>query len=172
MAYRYLALPIASLMLIAACSSSTTTTETKTDPTNPKDGGGVSTEASTNEGGSTGKNDAGEDPDGPDDPSSECSSAANQQACVECCATPSASGAMTYQKAILDCLCTAAVCQTECSQSACKATPANPDAACTTCLNAKLATSCSTAVQTACSADPSCVTYATCLQKSGCASKK
>lgn len=157
----------ALLGTVAACSS-TTTTETIVD--------GGSTPAD----GSAGGKDAGKDTSTPvevdsgntTDPDDACKAEATQEACGQCCVTNHQSGSKVFQDSLLACACKGTgadggvgACATECAATVCAATPANPDQACTTCLQGSLGQNgaCNNAVASACTANADCVDQQKCV---------
>lgn len=172
MGYRYLALPAAALILVAACATSPTTIVTDGTPTNPKD---ASTDAPKIDAGSS-KKDAGDNGQGSSSGdgtgSGDCASTPDGNSCFSCCDAAVPDGSETYWGAIFDCVCSPSVCGSQCAATACNpSSPSAPDTVCDSCANAKMGTACSASVQSACSADPSCGDYVACLNDSGCDTK-
>ena len=101
----------------------------------------------------------------------ECSGEATQSACISCCSKAHQDGAGAYRVATIDCMCLAAKCEKDCGATLCNANnPKAPDAACTTCVNGKNG-ACSQSIKSACTADPDCVAFDTCVGESSCAAK-
>ncbi len=122
-------------------------------------GGTMGSGGTTGSGGSAGSSGV---PEG----GTSCSSIADAGSCVTCCEGLYMSGAKTYYTTWETCLCTSpGVCATECSSTLCAGMPTTPGSACDTCVSGSVATStstCSGPIQTACSADPTCVQFVTC----------
>jgi hypothetical protein len=157
----------AFLGLGIACTSTTTTTTT-TDPDAGKDGGKSGT-------GDAGKKDAGggdNNDDDDDDAStgSACADEADSDSCIQCCAGEHKAGAQVYQTTVVECICKADNCATECADTFCAETPATPDAACKTCFDNKRA-NCQQDLQDKCGASQDCVAFNQCVVDSKCQAK-
>jgi hypothetical protein len=139
--------------------------ETKTPP---KDAGGTSSPTGKDSGA---KKPAPADPgDDPGTGTGQCAAEATFGDCVDCCATAHPDGSDTFYGTYIQCLCTTA-CATECSASLCDQTnPAAPDAACDACIQAN-GNTCQADVSAACSADPDCIAFDTCVGDSQCSTK-
>lgn len=159
-----LASALSVLALLAFACSSTTTTTTTTTPD-----GGTSGE---NEDAGKAK-DAGKSDEEEEDASTEatCAEETGQQECAQCCANAHPAGYKVYSGAISTCMCKAANCQTECADTACAATPLQPDSACVTCINSKQA-SCQQDLTDACTPSKTCMEFYGCLTDSSCLTKK
>lgn len=159
---------IVTALALLAIACTTTTTTTTPDPAAGKtatatDGGkadAAKTPADNTSGGPS------EEP-----PAPSCADETGQQACAQCCAADNQAGAKVYSDAVSQCMCEDANCATECAETLCASTPANPDAACNTCFGEKQA-ACGEVVGTACGASADCMTFNKCLTDSGCATKK
>lgn len=159
-------------LALAACSSSSSPSSS-TDPTEPTPSSSAK------------KPDTTATPPPPPPPADQpktgdaaCGAESTNQACQECCIQNHQSGYQTYLGAMLACACGtgdagAGVCATECKDTACKNPPAQPDAACNTCLQNALSSqssACAQPVSTACQSDKDCTALATCAQP--CSKKK
>lgn len=113
----------------------------------------------------------------PASPDTACSAAgATHKTCATCCTTNHPSGATVLTTATYACACKADECMTQCSTTACAATPAMPDAACKACIETTLAKNsdggappgsadagtCIKSVNKACSADTDCAALEAC----------
>jgi hypothetical protein len=175
---------LGGLALVAACSSSTKTDSTDVTPTEPVEAGAPAKPAPTAPSGSSGSSGSSgtsgsSGSSGSTNPDDACAAETSQAACGQCCVTGHSAGYQVFLSAVLACACTgtggdagAGVCATECAGTACKATPSQPDTACTTCLQGAIAQNgaCGTAVSQACTADKDCVAEQKCLTP--CQSKK
>ncbi len=157
---------VASTLLAIACTTTTTTTSSSSSSGSSGTDGGkdAGKSSSSSSSGSTDEEDSGTSTGGT------CADESTLQACANCCASEYPKGAAAYQKAIFDCLCKPANCETECSATACAATPKDPDQACNTCLDTKQ-DSCQQEFSDSCSASSDCVDFAKCLQDNECAKK-
>lgn len=160
---------LAATLVVVACSSSSSGTPSASSPL---DAGGPDVSAKEP------SDDAGSAPDGapdatPDDAASTaptCADKAKQVDCVSCCSTLHEAGAITYIAAIASCMCVPANCQTECTSTLCNTDPREPDGPCQQCLKAKDA-SCTDDLTKACSQDPDCIAFNTCIRGAGCNTK-
>ncbi len=159
---------------IAACSSTTTTTTDTVD---------AAPEADV-------RNDAGKDAAKVEEdsgttlnPDKQCAAMATQEECGQCCGMNHPSGYAVFLKALIDCSCKgigidggadggAGACATECADTLCKSTPAQPNAACNTCLQGAVGSggACNEPISSACMADEDCMAQQKCIVP--CASKK
>ena len=156
----------AALAGAIACTTTTTTTET---PSGGADGGSDAKSATgTKDGGGTTTDD---DSGLPIDPDQECAEQASLQGCAQCCATNHPAGYKTFEDSLLACACEGTgadggtgPCATACGDTACAATPANPDAACNKCLQDSVGQggACQQAVSDACTADKECLAQQQC----------
>jgi hypothetical protein len=92
-----------------------------------------------------------------------CGQMSTSDDCITCCQGNHQQGSATFVAAVRNCACGPTVCQTECSATYCASQPKNPDTACNNCLNSKLQTSCQGPVSQACSPQPDCVAFNSCL---------
>jgi hypothetical protein len=106
-----------------------------------------------------------------------CSSAPTRAKCQDCCVAEHKEGAKTFDTALVACGCTDGVCATDCATTACATPPTAPDALCKACLAASVKApgdagtadapgpdgKCHDPVVSACSGDPRCVAYVSCL---------
>jgi hypothetical protein len=161
-----LAFAAAVSALVFACSSTTTTSSSGSSGTSNVDAGPAPADGSTADGSITSTKDSAADT-GPVDP---CAGETTNEGCQLCCATANKDAYLAFQNALLGCACKAAVCQTQCATTACAATPSQPDAACTTCLNGAQTGACKTDVETVCTGGGACVPFYNCISKS-CAGK-
>jgi hypothetical protein len=155
--------------LVGACSSTTTTFPGDTAE------GGTPSEAGT--GKETG---GGKDSSTPVDTDSSvtptgddvCAAETTRQACGSCCIMNHAAGAKAIQDSVEACACKGTgadggtpACMTECATTFCAATPAQPNAACNTCLQASIGAggACQASVGAACTASPDCVAEQKCI---------
>ena len=156
---------IAALTGALACSSTTTTTDpTNDDAGTPKDGGSSGT-----------AKDSSTPPDtdsGTTDPDKKCGTEATLRACGTCCATNHASGYKTFTDTLVACACNGTgadggtgPCATDCAGTICKTPPANPTAACSTCLQASVGQTgaCGETVATTCMASSDCLAEQKCI---------
>jgi hypothetical protein len=151
--------------LVVACSSTTTVTGTDTPTPEAgaaKDGSTTAKDSSTtteDTGTGTGTGDTA------------CGAETTLQACGTCCITNHQAGYKTFQASLLACACTGtgadggAPCSTECGATICAATPKNPDAACSACLQASIGAGggCQEKLTTDCTADKDCLAEQTCV---------
>lgn len=151
-----------------ACSSTTTTV----DNTTPE--GGTLSEAGTAKDSAAKDSSTTTDTDSSTTPTGDqaCAAETTKTACGDCCITNHAAGAKVIEDSVLGCACMgtgadggAPVCMTECAATACAATPANPDTACNTCLQASIGQGggCQAAVSSACTASADCVAEQKCI---------
>jgi hypothetical protein len=167
-----LAASSASLGMMAACSSSSSSDDSAAS--------GDSGTADTSTTQDTGVIDTGVADTGSGNPDDTCTAMSTATACQQCCAGNHTTGQMTSQTAGVACACHdtgvdggtdggAGPCAEACAATLCAATPANPDATCTSCLNAQISTAggaCASYVAGQCQAVPDCVAEQTCF--SGC----
>lgn len=167
---------VAAIGGIVACSS--TTTETKA-----ADDAGTTADTGTKP-----KEDSGAtEPTGDDI----CGAKATQNDCGECCFKNYQAGYQVAFEALADCACAAAgndldagedagdagttaagPCVTECAATACASPKVAPDQTCFACLNQQsTVVTCQTAIQTACSPVPECMSFIQCNQNQ-CANKQ
>ncbi|MDB4933575.1 MAG: hypothetical protein JWP87_547 [Labilithrix sp.] len=153
--------------VIVACSSTTTTTTTTPDEAGAKEGGTPGTGAPKDSG-------VVDDTDSstPSNPDTACKAEATLQECGQCCVTNHPQGYKVFQDTLLDCSCKGTgadagigPCATDCAATACKATPSQPDQACTTCLQKAVGQGggCQEALSTACTAEPDCIAEQKCV---------
>ncbi len=166
----------AALLGAIACTTTTTTTETpagdagttKGDASATKDSGGSSSSSSSGGGGDSGA-----------DPDQACGEEASLQGCAQCCATNHPTGYKTFADTLLACACEgtgadggAGPCAEDCADTACNSTPAQPTAACNTCLQNSVGQGggCQQAVSDACTAEADCLAQQKCVAQ--CQGKK
>jgi len=101
-----------------------------------------------------------------------CAAATSKSACGQCCITNHTAGAKVIQDSVVACACMgtgadggAPVCMTECAATVCAATPMNPDATCTACLQMSIAQGggCQAAASAACMANTDCKAEQMCI---------
>lgn len=101
----------------------------------------------------------------------QCASEATFDTCLDCCVTAHPDGSDTFYGSYLACLCQAANCELDCGTTLCDpVAPTQADAACNACIQAK-GNNCQADVSAACSADPDCIAFDTCVGDSQCATK-
>ena len=150
--------------LVVACSS--TTTVTGTDTPSPE-AGAKETGTTTKDSGTT-TEDTGT---GTTTGDTACGAETTLQACGTCCITNHKSGYTVFQASLLACACMGtgadggAPCATECGATICAATPKNPDATCSTCLQTSIGAggACQEQLTTDCTADKDCLAEQTCV---------
>ena len=104
-------------------------------------------------------------------PTGECGSETTQTACVTCCSNKHEDGAGVYFVALIDCVCLAENCAKDCATTLCNLdNMKNPDATCNACMAGKNA-ACAAVAKTACTPDPGCVAFDTCVGESACTAK-
>lgn len=101
----------------------------------------------------------------------QCAGESTFDACLTCCSNAHPDGSDTFYGSYIDCLCQPANCGLDCDVSLCDPiAPTQPDAACDACIQAQ-GNSCQAAVSAACSADPDCIAFDSCVGDSQCATK-
>jgi hypothetical protein len=158
--------------LVGACSSTTTTVGGDTPEGGTPGEAGIGKEAGspTKDSSTPVETDSSVTPTGDD----VCAAEATRQACGSCCIKNHPAGAKAIQDSVEACACKGtgadggtAPCMgmTECGTTFCAATPAQPNAACNTCLQASLGSggACQGSVSAACSASPDCVAEQKCI---------
>ncbi len=158
--------------LVGACSSTTTTIAN-----DPPEGGTSLSEAGTGKETGTG---GGKDSSTPVDTDSSvtptgdeaCAAETTRQACGSCCIKNHPAGAKAIQDSVEACACKGTgadsgtpACMTECASTFCAATPAQPNAACNTCLQGSIGAggACQASVSAACTASADCVAEQKCV---------
>lgn len=165
-----LSLGVSSLLvvgLLVACSdSSSTSSSSDADAGSSSGDSGVST---TRKDASTTEEDAGDTTATGD---SACKAESTLQACATCCAKNHQTGYQTILTTTIACACKGegadagtGPCATDCKDTLCAATPAQPTAACNTCIQNAIGQggACQNAVATKCQADPDCVKEQSCV---------
>lgn len=166
-----LAVVLASGLVVIACANapvdSMPTTETGAVLPEP-DAGSKGTGGGTKDAGKKAPPPEDEDPA---PAAGQCASEATFDTCLDCCVAAHPTGSDTFYGTYIDCLCLPANCATDCGLSLCDPfAPSAPDALCDACISAASA-SCQAPVATACSADPDCIAFDTCVGDSDCANK-
>ncbi len=156
----------ATSALVFACSSSTTTSTTGSSGGSSGgsniDAGPPPADGSTADGSISSTKDSAADT-GPVDL---CAGETSMAGCQTCCAKDNMAAYQAFQTAFLACACKPANCQTQCATTACAATIANPDAACTACLNGAQAGACKADIEAVCTGSGACVPFYACITKS------
>jgi hypothetical protein len=96
-------------------------------------------------------------------PAGVCGKKADANACFECCIEKDPAAFEAADKVWFDCACAADACKTACADSVCGTTDAEPNAACTTCLQQK-GPACETQADAACQANAGCKAIDACAQ--------
>lgn len=111
------------------------------------------------------------DPGDPAPTAGACAGEASFDACVTCCSNAHPDGSDTFYGTYVMCLCETANCGLECGTTLCDpVAPTQADAACSACIQAQ-GNNCQADVSAACSADPDCIAFDTCVGDSQCGAK-
>lgn len=158
---------VLGLLLASACTAkeAPSVPTGDTTPTSPADA------ATADAGPETAAPEPKKDAAPPAPPAGECSSSADQTACVECCSSKHEDGSAVYFVALIDCMCLEANCARDCATTLCDTeNPKNANASCQACVQGKNS-ACAPTIKATCTAEPDCVAFDKCIGQSDCAGK-